>query len=127
MQALRSVGIRFSLDDFGTGQSSLAYIKHLPLDQIKIDQSFVRDIATDPNDAAIVRTIIGMADNLGLKVIAEGVETEQQRDFLERNGCHAHQGYLFGKPVPIEEFQNSLSPPGLRKSERVAQEVAGPR
>jgi len=106
MQALRSAGIRFSLDDFGTGQSSLTYLKRLPLDQIKIDQSFVRDISTEPNDAAIVRTIIGMANNLGLNVIAEGVETEQQRDFLERNGCHAHQGYLFGKPVPIEEFQN---------------------
>ncbi len=109
MQALRSAGIRFSLDDFGTGQSSLSYLKRLPLDQVKIDQSFVHDIATNPHDAAIVRTIIGMADNLGLNVIAEGVETEQQRDFLERNGCHAHQGYLFGKPVPIEEFQEVMS------------------
>jgi len=109
MQALRDVGIRFSLDDFGTGQSSLSYLKRLPLDQIKIDQSFVRGVATDAHDSAIVQTIIGMANNLGLKVIAEGVETEKQRDFLERNGCYAHQGYLFGKPVPIDEFQDSLS------------------
>lgn len=105
MQALRVAGIRFSMDDFGTGQSSLTYLKRLPLDQIKIDQSFVRDITTDPGDATIVRTIIGMANNLGLEVIAEGVETQQQRDFLERNGCYAYQGYLFGKPVPIEEFE----------------------
>ncbi|MHB1937203.1 MAG: putative bifunctional diguanylate cyclase/phosphodiesterase [Acidobacteriaceae bacterium] len=109
IQALRLVGIRFSLDDFGTGQSSLAHLRRLPLDQIKIDQSFVHDIATDtdPNDAAavILQTIIGMAKNLGLDIIAEGVETEQQHDFLKRNGCHLYQGYLFGKPVPIEEFQ----------------------
>ncbi len=105
MQALRIAGVGFSLDDFGTGQSSLSYIKRLPLDQIKIDRSFVCDIATDPSDAVIVQTIIGMANNLGLEVIAEGVETEQQRDFLGRNGCHLYQGYLFGKPVPIEDFQ----------------------
>lgn len=116
MQTLRDMGIRFSLDDFGTGQSSLSYLKRLPLDQIKIDQSFVRDIATSQNDAAIVRTIIGMADNLELNVIAEGVETEQQREFLERNGCHAYQGYLFGKPVPIEEFL-AIPPPAIRFDE----------
>ena len=108
MQVLRASGIRFSMDDFGTGQSSLTYLKRLPLEQIKIDQSFVRDITTDPSDATIVQTIIGMAGNLGLDVIAEGVETEQQRSFLAHNGCHAYQGYLFGKPVPVEVFEDLL-------------------
>lgn len=108
MQKLRDRKIHFSLDDFGTGQSSLNYLKRLPLDQIKIDQSFVQDITTDPGDAAIVRTIIGMADNLGLEVIAEGVETQAQRNFLEHNGCHLFQGYLFSKPMPIEEFRTLL-------------------
>jgi diguanylate cyclase (GGDEF)-like protein/PAS domain S-box-containing protein len=108
MQTLRAIGIRFSMDDFGTGQSSLTYLKSLPLEQIKIDQSFVCDITTDPGNATIVQTIIGMAGNLGLDVIAEGVETEQQRTFLERHGCHAYQGYLFGKPMPIDAFEDLL-------------------
>ncbi len=108
MQRLRNAGIRFSVDDFGTGQASLTHLKRLPLDQIKIDESFIRDSATDPNDAAIIRTIIGMAANLGLGIIAEGVETEQQREFLERSGCRTFQGYLFGKPMPLKEFQNTL-------------------
>lgn len=105
MQALREFGVRISMDDFGTGQSSLTYLRRLPLDQIKIDQSFVRDITTNQSDAAIVKIIIMMANNLGLEVIAEGVETEHQRDFLQRHGCNLYQGYLFGKPVPIEEFE----------------------
>ena len=105
MHALKALGIRLSLDDFGTGYSSLSYLKQLPLDQIKIDQSFVRDIATDPNDAVMVKTIIDLAQNFRVNVIAEGVENRGQLDFLRRNGCMAYQGYLFSKPVPIGEFE----------------------
>ncbi|MGZ4992928.1 MAG: EAL domain-containing protein [Methylobacter sp.] len=109
MQTLKQLGIRFSMDDFGTGYSSLSYLKNLPITQLKIDQSFVRDIIMDPSDAAIVQTIIGIANNLGLSVIAEGVETEEQRACLERQGCLAYQGYLFSKPVPLPEFESLLS------------------
>ncbi len=109
MQRLKLLGIRFSMDDFGTGYSSLSYLKKLPLSQLKIDQSFVRDLITDPCDAAIIQTIIGMAHNLGLNVIAEGVETEAQRVFLESLGCLSYQGYLFSKPVPLAEFEILLS------------------
>lgn len=109
MMALKPLGIGFSMDDFGTGQSSLMYLKKLPLTQLKIDQSFVRDITSDPNDAVIVKTIIGMSINLGLEIIAEGVETEPQLQFLQDNGCLAYQGYLFGKPMLLDDFERSLS------------------
>jgi EAL domain-containing protein (putative c-di-GMP-specific phosphodiesterase class I) len=108
MNALNKIGICFSLDDFGTGYSSLQYLKMLPLDELKIDQSFVRDIATDSSGRVIVRTIITMASSLGINVIAEGVETAEQRRFLLNKGCFHFQGYLFSKPVPIEEFEALL-------------------
>jgi EAL domain-containing protein (putative c-di-GMP-specific phosphodiesterase class I) len=105
MQKLKARGIKLSLDDFGTGYSSLAYLKKMPIDQLKIDQSFVRDILINPNDASIANSIILMAKSLGIEVIAEGVETIEQKKYLFENGCTFYQGYLFSKPLSIYEFQ----------------------
>ena len=104
MTALRSHGVRFSLDDFGTGYSSLTYLRQLPMDQLKIDQSFIAELPENGNACSIVRTISALGKSLGMVVSAEGVETEAQRQFLNDNGCHFYQGYLFSKPLPIDEF-----------------------
>jgi diguanylate cyclase (GGDEF)-like protein len=108
MHALTAIGIGFSLDDFGTGSSSLSYLTRLPLDQLKIDRSFVLNLPEDRNDAIIAQTIITMAKSLGLDVIAEGVETEAQREFLEQHHCTGYQGYLFSRPLPLAEFSQRL-------------------
>jgi len=105
MTILKSHGVSFSVDDFGTGYSSLTYLKRLPLDQLKIDRSFIRDILIDGGSGAIAQSIISLSEAMGFSVMAEGVETEEQRQSLDRMGCHSFQGYLFSRPVPLEDFQ----------------------
>jgi diguanylate cyclase (GGDEF)-like protein len=108
MQELKKIGVRLSMDDFGTGYSSLSYLTNLPLDQLKIDRSFVHNIGIKSADSVIAQTIIDMGNNLKMELIAEGVETQAQRVFLEQAGCKLYQGYLYGKPVPLEKFINAL-------------------
>ena len=108
IQALKALGMTFSLDDFGTGQSSLSVLKRLPLDELKIDKSFIKDIQHNTYDSFIVETIINMAKNLGQTVIAEGVEIQQQQALLQMMGCRLFQGYLYSRPLPLQAFESSL-------------------
>jgi EAL domain-containing protein (putative c-di-GMP-specific phosphodiesterase class I) len=105
---LRGLGVRVAADDFGTGYSSLSYIRKFPLDALKIDQSFIRQITTIPDETTVVRAIISMGQNLDLRVIAEGVETQDQFEFLKAHGCNEAQGYYFSRPVPAEQFAKLL-------------------
>jgi len=124
LHAIREMGVGLSIDDFGTGYSSLSYLKRLPVDSVKIDRSFVHDVTVDPEDASLADAIIALAHNLGLKVIAEGVETKEQLDFLRSRGCDLYQGYYFAKPMTAKEFQKRMrtgqwSQPAKKKASSV--------
>jgi EAL domain-containing protein (putative c-di-GMP-specific phosphodiesterase class I) len=108
LQALRNLGSRILIDDFGTGYSSLSYLKHLPIDTLKIDRAFVRDMASDPNDAAIVRAIVGVAKSLGLMLVAEGIESAEQLECLRKLGCECGQGFFFSPPVAADVIREML-------------------
>ncbi|MDQ3160965.1 MAG: EAL domain-containing protein, partial [Pseudomonadota bacterium] len=116
MTALKELGVEFAIDDFGTGYSSLAYLKRLPINRLKIDRSFVNELPDDREDAAICRSVIRLAHNLGLRTVAEGVETTAHRDFLEAEGCDELQGYLFARPMPMDELMIWLRDAGSRIS-----------
>jgi len=109
LNQIKDIGVELAVDDFGTGYSSLAYLKRLPIDKLKIDRAFIKDLPDDDEDAAITKAVIALAKSLNLKLIAEGVETQEQRDFIVENGCHNIQGYFYSKPIPADEMRAFLT------------------